>query len=71
MLGCRTSLSFGLVNCLTKRRNKMIVEHGKFNVYFRIPFFIYFIAKEKDCPVFCLVKKVFNAETGLYRWVKI
>jgi len=49
----------------------MIVEHGKFNVYFRIPFFIYFVAKEKDCPVFCLVKKVFNAETGLYRWVKI
>lgn len=49
----------------------MLVQHGKFKVYFRIPFFIYFIAKEKDCPVLCLVKKVFNPETGLYRWVKI
>ena len=46
----------------------MLQQNGKLNVYFRIPFFKYFIAKEKGMSVFCLAYKIFHEETGLYRW---
>ena len=49
----------------------MLVENGKWKIYFRIPFMIYFVAKQKDAKAFCLVKKIFHPESGLYRWKSI
>jgi hypothetical protein len=46
----------------------MWVENNKLYVYFRIPFFKYFIVKEKGMNVFSLAYRIFHSETGLYRW---
>ena len=51
-----------------KREVCMIAETGRFKVYFRIPFFKYFIGYDMDYKKLCLMYKVFDSAWGQYRW---
>ena len=46
----------------------MIAETGRFKVYFRIPFFKYFVGYDMDYKKLCLMYKVFDSMWGKYRW---
>ena len=43
----------------------------KYEIYFRIPFFKYFIAKDLECKKLCFVYKVFSGDESIYRFKEI
>ena len=40
------------------------------DIYFRIPFFLYFLARDKFTKKLIFVRKEFDYKKGIYNWVQ-
>lgn len=72
MSGAATSRRAGCymnLNVQNGRGDEMkFLETGRYRIYFRIPFFKYFIAKDMSYNVFCFMYKEWDEDWGQYRW---
>ena len=45
-----------------------VLKTGRYNIYFRLLFTKYYIARDTEDNVFCLMYKIWDEDWGNYRW---